>query len=63
MTVGSSGSFGPKAARLFLTKIPKGESILAHVRKQGVVKKADLPAGYAHILEGNDIEGSGILQL
>ena len=63
MTIGLSGSFGPKAARLFLKKIPAGESILAHARKQGVVNKADLPAGYAHILEGMDIKGSGIMQL
>ena len=63
MTIGLSGSFGPKAARLFLKKIPKDESILAHARKQGVVNKADLPAGYVHILEGTDVEGSGIMQL
>jgi transcriptional regulator with XRE-family HTH domain len=63
MTIGLSGSFGPKSARLFLKKIPDDESILAHARKQGVVKKADLPAGYTHILEGMDVEGSGIMQL
>jgi hypothetical protein len=63
MTIGLSGSFGPKAARLFLKKIPDDESILANARKQGVVKLSDLPAGYAHILEGSDLEGSGIMQL
>lgn len=63
MTIGLSGSFGPKAARLFLKKIPDGESILAHARTQGVVSKADLPSGYAHILDGMDLEGSGIMQL
>ncbi len=63
LTVGLSGSFGPKAARLFLKKIPDGESILAHARAQGVVNKADLPAGYIHILDGNDVPGSGIMQL
>jgi len=63
MTVGLSGSFGPKAARLFLKKIPNDESILAHARKQGVVNKSDLPAGYAYILDGDDIAGSGIIQL
>ncbi|OUS09106.1 hypothetical protein A9Q96_00040 [Rhodobacterales bacterium 52_120_T64] len=63
MTFGLSSSFGPKAARLFLKKIPEGESILAHARKQGVVDKAELPAGYVHILEGNDVAGSGIMQL
>jgi transcriptional regulator with XRE-family HTH domain len=63
MTIGLSGSFGPKSARLFLKKIPDDESILAHARKQGVVNITDLPEGYAHILEGNDLEGSGIMQL
>ena len=63
MTVGLTGAFGPKAARLFLKKIPEDESILAHARKQGVIDKAKLPAGHIHILEGNDIEGSGIMQL
>ena len=63
MTVGLSGSFGPKAARLFLKKIPDDECILAHARKQGVVNKSDLPEGYAHILEGNDVAGSGIIRL
>ena len=63
MTVGLSSSFGPKAARIFLKKIPDGESILAHARNQGVVTLAELPAGYAHILEGNDVVGSGTIQL
>lgn len=63
MTVGLSGSFGPRAARLFLKKIPDSESILAHARNQGVVNRSDLPAGYIHILEGNDVEGAGIIQL
>lgn len=63
MTIGLSGSFGPKSARLFLKKIPDDESILAHARKQGVVKKSELPDGFAHILEGNDVAGSGIIQL
>ncbi len=63
MTIGLSGSFGPKAARLFLKKIPKEDSILAHARKQGVVDMSELSAGYAHILHGNDVPGSGIIQL
>ena len=63
LTVGLSGSFGPKAARLFLKKIPDDESILAHARKQGVVNTSDLPAGYAYILDGDDIAGSGVIQL
>lgn len=63
MTIGLAGSFGPKSARLFLKKIPDDESILDCARQQGVVDLSALPAGYAHILRGNDIPGSGILQL
>lgn len=63
MTIGLSGAFGPKAARLFLKKIPTGDSILAHARKQGVVSLSALPSGFAHILNGNDGNDSGIIQL
>ncbi len=63
MTIGLSGAFGPKAARLFLKKIPEGDSILAHARKQGIVDISALPSGFAHILTGNGSEGSGVIQL
>jgi hypothetical protein len=63
LTVGLAGGAGPRAARISLKKISADENILTHARKQGVVNKVDLPAGYANILEGGDVAGSGILQL
>ena len=60
MTIGLENSSGPRAARIFLKRIPDGDTILAHARKQGVYKIADLPTEDAHVLEG---DGSGILHI
>jgi len=60
MTIGMENSSGPRAARIFLKRIPDGDSILAHARTQGVYRMADLSTADAHILEG---EGSGLLHI
>ena len=63
MTVGLMGGAGPRAARLFLKKIPDDESILSHARKQGVFNIADLSTADAYILVGDGTTGFGVLHL
>ena len=60
MTIGMENSSGPRAARIFLKRIPDSDSILAHARTQGVYRIADLPPADAQILEW---EGTGLLHI
>ena len=63
MTVGLAGGAGPRAARVFLKKIPDDESILANARRQGVFNISDLPTADAYILIGDGTSGAGVLHL